>query len=284
MNIFFKYAIYCVFEKGRTMSNQMQKLRVLAIFLILLESSMIGYAYFIPLSYMGIGVALIYFLLALSDLIAGRNKYLTLFLIIVSVTISIPRAILQVSEIVEAGRQTERSSLQREIPKPVKRTVEITLLDCGRIPYWQGDRQMECSKDNQRQIESKNKYEMEYEEKLEDYLSVINQREIEIENSFLRYINLRNLSQIILILLVTPILPMVVILLIHEDFSIFSKQEEIILPAPKRKKITKKSQQRDDKKEKAKTLLRAGIKVSEIQSELGISRATLYRYRKELST
>jgi len=264
------------------MSNQTQNLKVLAIFLILLESCMIGYAYYIPLAYTGIGVALIYLLLALSDLIAGKNKYLTFFLIFVSITISIPRAILQVSEIVETGREIERSSLQSEIPKPIKRIIDITILDCSRIPYWQGDKQIECSKDNQRQIENKNKYEIEYEEKFEDYISAVRLRENEIQNSFLRYINLKNLSQILLILLVTPILPIAVILLIHEDFSILSNPEDYTVPTPKRKRITKRNQQKDDRKEKAKTLLRAGIKVSEIQSELGLSRATLYRYRKEL--
>ena len=283
LNIFIKYAFHCVFEKGHTMNNQTKSLRILAIFLILLESCMIGYAYFIPLSYMGIGVALIYLLLAISDLVAGKNKYLTYFLIFVSVTISIPRAILQISDIVETGRNLERAYLHTEIPKPIKRTIDVTILDCSRIPYWQGDRQIECSKDNQRQIESKNKYEVEYEEKLDAYFSNLKQREFEIQNSFLRYINLKNISHVLLILLVTPILPLAVILLIHEDFSMFSKKEDFLVEFPKSRKRSGKRKNKEDRKQKAKTLLSAGIKVSDIQHELGLSRATLYRYRKELS-
>lgn len=253
------------------------KLTILAVILIILEALMIGYSYYLPLGFMGIGVSAIYLLLALSDLIAERNKYLTYFLVFVSVTISIPRAILQVSDIVEGGRNSERRALQEEIQKPIKRSIETSILDCGRIPYWEGARQIECSKDNQRQTEEKNRYEREYSEKLESYYTAIRERELEIQSSFFRYINLKNLSQILLILLVTPILPIVVILLIHRDFSFSGEEEEDHKP---RRKTKQKAE--EDKKQKAKTLLRAGIKISEIQEELGLSRATLYRYKKEL--
>ena len=37
-----------------------------------------------------------------------------------------------------------------------------------------------------------------------------------------------------------------------------------------------------ERREKAKVLLRAGVKVTEIQTELGLSRSTLYRYKKEI--
>jgi hypothetical protein len=245
---------------------------------------MIGYSYYIPIGLIGIGVAAIYLLLALSDLIAERNKYLTYFLIFVSVTISIPRATLQVADIVELGREAERLSLKNEVQKPIKRTIEITLLDCGRIPNWEGQKQIDCSKDNQKQIQEKNRYEIEYEEKLETYYNILRDRELEIQDSFLKYINLKNLSHIILILLVTPILPLVVILLIHKDFSMFSEVEEEHIEKPKKKTVKKKRLSESNRKEKAKTLLKAGIKVSDVQDEMGFSKATLYRYKREIET
>ena len=262
--------------------EKQKKLNILAVFLIFLESLMIGYSYYIPIGLMGIGVAAIYLLLAISDLIAERNKYLTYFLIFVSVTISIPRAILQVADVVELGREAERLSLQNEIQKPVKRIIGITLLDCSRIPYWEGQKQIDCSKDNQKQIQEKNLYEREYEDKLETYYTSLREREFEIQDSFLRYINLKNLSHIILILLVTPILPIVVILLIHKDFSLIYDIEEERIEKPKRKITKKKILSESDRKQKAKTLLRAGIKISEVQDEIGFSRATLYRYKREI--
>lgn len=259
-------------EKNKT-------LKVIAVFLIIVESLMIGYSYFTSLSWTGIGVAFIYLLLALSDMVSGKNKLLTYFLIFVSVTISIPRAILQVSEIVETGRETDRQALL-QTPKPIERKYEVTLLDCSRIPYWEGAKQIECSKDNQRQIEEKNKLELYNLEKLETYSTSMKERELEIKESFMKYITLKSFSQILLILLVTPILPIVVILLIHEDFSFSNNHREEIIE--KEYKPKKKSKGEEDKKQKAKTLLRAGIKVSEIEEELGLSRATLYRYKKEL--
>ena len=248
---------------------------------------MIGYSYFISLSWMGVGVAFIYLFLALSDLIAEDNKILTGFLIFISVTISLPRAILQVNEVVETGRATERIRLQ-SIEKPVMRNFEVTLLDCGRIPYWEGRLQVDCSISNKKQIEEKNNVEKEYSEKLEIYKTFIRDSELEIKEGFFRYINLNSLAQILLILLVTPILPITVILLIHEDFSIFSSDEEDYEEAPsktnktRKKTINTNNKMELERREKAKVLLRAGIKVTEIQTELGISRATLYRYKKEL--
>jgi hypothetical protein len=269
------------------MQNKKKTLKVLAIFLIITETLMIGYSYFISLSWMGVGVAFIYLFLALSDLIAEDNKILTGFLIFISVTISLPRAILQVNEVVETGRATERIRLQ-SIEKPVMRNFEVTLLDCGRIPYWEGRLQVDCSISNKKQIEEKNNVEKEYNEKLETYKTFIRDSEIEIKEGFLRYINLNSLAQILLILLVTPILPITVILLIHEDFSIFSSDEEDYEEAPsktnktRKKTINTNNKMELERREKAKVLLRAGIKVTEIQTELGISRATLYRYKKEL--
>lgn len=260
------------------MMEKTKTLKVLAVFLIIVETLMIGYSYFTTLSWTGVGVALIYLLLALSDMVSGKNKLLTYFLIFVSVTISIPRAILQVSEIVETGRETDRQALV-QTPKPIERKYEVTLLDCSRIPSWEGAKQIECSKDNQRQNEEKNKIELYNLEKLESYTNNMKEREMEIKESFMKYITLKSFSQILLILLVTPILPIVVILLIHEDFSFSNRDEEI---EEKEYRPKKKSKGEEDKKQKAKTLLRAGIKVSEIQDELGLSRATLYRYKKEI--
>ena len=84
----------------------------------------------------------------------------------------------------------------------------------------------------------------------------------------------------------TPILPIVVILLIHNDFSVLTGEVESEEETPKQKKkknkTTPKKQTKDDRKLKAKVLLKAGIPVNEIQSELGISRSTLYRYKREL--
>lgn len=262
-----------------------KNLRILAVLLIILETIMIGYSYYIPLSVMGLGVAGIYLLLALSDMIAGNNKYLTLFLVFVSVTISIPRAILQVSDIVEKGRNIERAYLQT-IEKPEKREYEINLLDCSRIPSWQGNLQIECSLSNQKQLDEKHKHDTEYEKKLEDYTNLIQTRESEIQEKFWRYIDTKAFSQILLILLVTPILPIVVILLIHNDLSVLTGEVESEEETPKQKKkknkTTPKKQTKDDRKLKAKVLLKAGIPVNEIQSELGISRSTLYRYKREL--
>jgi hypothetical protein len=270
------------------MQNKKKTLKVLAVFLIITETLMIGYSYFISLSWMGVGVAFIYLFLALSDLIAEDNKILTGFLIFISVTISLPRAILQVNEVVETGKATERKRLQ-SIEKPVMRNFEITLLDCGRIPYWQGQLQIECSISNKKQIEEKNNIEKEYNERLENYKTFIRDSEIEIKEGFLRYINLNSLAQILLILLVTPILPITVILLIHEDFSIFSRHEEeyeeeapVKTNKSKKKTIHTNNKMELERREKAKVLLRAGIKVTEIQTELGLSRSTLYRYKKEL--
>ena len=269
------------------MNNKKKTLKVLAVFLIITETLMIGYSYFISLSWMGVGVAFIYLFLALSDLIAEDNKILTGFLIFISVTISLPRAILQVNEVVETGRATERIRLQ-SIEKPVMRNFEVTLLDCSRIPYWEGRLQVDCSISNKKQIEEKNNVEKEYNEKLETYKTFIRDSELEIKEGFLKYINLNSLAQILLILLVTPILPITVILLIHEDFSIFSNEEEDYEEAPsKTNKIRKKTIHTNNKmelerREKAKVLLRAGVKVTEIQTELGLSRSTLYRYKKEI--
>ena len=165
-------------------------LKVLAVFLIIVETLMIGYSYFTSLSWTGIGVALIYLLLALSDMVSGKNKLLTYFLIFVSVTISIPRAILQVSEIVENGRETDRQTLF-QTPKPIERKMEITLLDCSRIPYWEGAKQIECSKDNQRQIDERNKLDIYNSEKLETYTNNMKEREMEIKESFMKYITLK---------------------------------------------------------------------------------------------
>jgi hypothetical protein len=257
-------------------------LKVLAVFLIIVETLMIGYSYFTSLSWTGIGVALIYLLLALSDMVSGKNKLLTYFLIFISVTISIPRAILQVSEIVENGRETDRQALLKT-PKPIERKMEISLLDCGRIPYWEGAKQIECSKDNQRQIEEKNKLDIYNLEKIETYTNNMKEREMEIKESFMKYITLKSFSQILLILLVTPILPIVVILLIHEDF-ILTSEYQVEIEEEKEYKPRKRSKGEEDKKQKAKTLLRAGIKVSEIKEELGLSRSTLYRYKKEIET
>lgn len=256
-------------------------LKVLAVFLIIVETLMIGYSYFTSLSWTGVGVALIYLLLALSDMVSGKNKLLTYFLIFISVTISIPRAILQVSEIVENGRETDRQALL-QTPKPIERKMEISLLDCARIPSWEGAKQIECSKDNQRQIEERNKLDIYNLEKLEIYTNNMKEREMEIKESFMKYITLKSFSQILLILLVTPILPIVVILLIHEDFTRDTREDMEIIEKEYRPR--KRSKGEEDKKQKAKTLLKAGIKVSEIQDELGLSRATLYRYKKEIET
>ena len=253
--------------------------KTLAVLFIILETIMIGYSYYLPLSVMGLGVAGIYFLLALSGLIAENNKYLTYFLVFVSITISIPRAILQVNEIVDKGRESERVTLQ-SIERPIKREYDINLLDCSRIPSWQGNLQIECSLSNQKQLEEKHKHDTEYERKLEDYTTLVQTKESEIRENFFKYIDLKGVSQILLILLVTPILPIVVILLIHNDLSVLTG--ESLSPPEMHSRTPKKAIPKTDRRVKAQVLLRAGVSINEIQSELGISRSTLYRYRREL--
>ena len=254
-------------------------INILAVSLITVETLMIGYAYFSAVSYMALGVASIYLILALSDFIVKNNKILTYFVVFVSIFISIPRAIIQIDEAIEVGRQAELEKV-KSIPLPEKRKVEVSLLDCSRIPYWQGNLQIECNSSNNKQIESQNEAEIEYKSKIEKYNRERIEIEEEIKNSSLKYVNLKIFSTILLVVFITPILPITVILLIHNKDTVLPVTKEVRQRKPKK---TSKQAIDDTLKEKAIGMLKLGYSVAEIEEELGISRPTLYRYKKTIN-
>jgi hypothetical protein len=254
----------------------MNSINILAVSLITVETLMIGYAYFSAVSYMALGVASIYLILALADFIVKNNKVLTYFVVFVSIFISIPRAIIQIDEAIEVGRQAELEKV-KSIPLPEKRKVEVSLLDCSRIPYWQGNLQIDCSNSNNKQIESQNEAEVEYKNKLEKHNREKAELEEEIKNSSLKYVNLKIFSTILLVVFITPILPITVILLIHNKTTVLPVTREARQRKPKK---TTKLVIDETTKERAISMLKLGYSVAEIEEELGISRPTLYRYKK----
>lgn len=257
-------------------------IKYLALSLIIVETLMIGYAYWHSVGLLSLGVASIYLILALSDMIVKTNKLLSKFVIFVSIFISIPRAIVQIDETINIGRQAEIENILSR-PLPEKRVVEVSLLDCSRIPYWQGNLQIECSTDNNRQIDNRNKAELEYKEKVDRFNLEKEKSLAEVNNTYIRYLNLKNISTILLIVFITPILPIVVILLIHTKHTepeIANTTERIV--RQKKKRLIKSGSVIDDTlREKAISMLKLGYTVKEIQDELGISKPTLYRYKKK---
>ena len=260
----------------------MNNIKYLAVSLITVETLMIGYAYFSAVSYMALGVASIYLILALSDFIVKNNKILSRFVIFVSIFISIPRAIIQVDETINKGRQSDIENISSR-PLPEKTVVEVSLLDCSRIPYWQGNLQIECSISNNKQIDSRNKAELDYKENLQSYNLEKERLLAEVNTTYLKYLNLKNISTILLIVFITPILPIVVILLIHtnniEPIEIVRTKER--MTRQKRKKVIKSGVIDDTLKEKAISMLKLGYTIKEVEDELGISKPTLYRYKKK---
>lgn len=255
-------------------------IKYLAVSLILVETLMIGYAYWHSVGLLSLGVASIYLILALSDMIVKTNKLLSRFVVFVSIFISIPRAIIQIDETINIGRQAEIEIILSR-PLPEKTVVEVSLLDCSRIPYWQGNLQIECSISNNKQVDSRNKAELDYKENLQSYNLEKEKVLAEINSSYLKYLNLKNISTILLIVFITPILPIVVILLIHT-------KHETIEPIRTTERVTRQKRKsinrlliEDTLRDKAISMLKLGYTVKEIEDELGISKPTLYRYKKK---
>ena len=254
-------------------------IKYLALSLIIVESFMIGYAYWQSVGLLSLGVASIYLILALSDMIVRTNKLLSKFVIFVSIFISILRAIIQIDETINIGRKAEIEIINSR-PLPEKTVVEVSLLDCSRIPYWQGNLQIECSVSNNKQIESRNKAELDYKESLQRFNLEKEKYLAEVNNTYLRYLNLKNISTILLIVFITPILPIVVILLIHT-------KHEIVEPIRTTERVTRQKRKSINRsfidetlRDKAISMLKLGYTIKEIEDELGISKPTLYRYKK----
>jgi len=79
------------------------------------------------------------------------------------------------------------------------------------------------------------------------------------------------------VVFITPILPITVILLIHNKTTVLPVTREARQRKPKK---TTKLVIDETTKERAISMLKLGYSVAEIEEELGISRPTLYRYKK----
>jgi len=256
------------------------RLNKLIYILLILETTMIVLSYFNYIGWISICIGGIYLLTALSDLWSKGNVQITRLLLILSLLISLPRIIIQTQEVIHKEKQAELIYLD-SIPKPIRREVRVELFDCSRIPIWQGELQMKCNISNLEQRKLQNQIEESYSLALREYESDIQERKNQIMITNLRYLSPKSISIILLYVLINPIIPLLVIFLVHKDKGYIAN---VITLQPSEIPYTPIETLDIGKNRKiiAKKLFISGFKMEEIQGEVGVSRATLYRWRKEL--
>ena len=187
---------------------------ILALFLIVLESLGLVYAYYTYLQYIAFTVGGLYLITAISDLIL-RNKHIGKFVIIISCVVTIPRLLLQYNEIVVNSRTQSIEIVKSQILPPTKREYSYHLRDCTHLPSWRGDLQVECEDSNSKQISQKNQLEEKYEKDFLDYQTLLNEKIESINSQSLSLVGIKDFAVLLLIFILTPIIPIIVLILLH---------------------------------------------------------------------
>lgn len=253
------------------------RVKILIYFLMITESIMIIYSYYISISYFSLCIGGIYLLTAISDYWSKDNLYITRILLFLSLIISIPRLFIQIEDIIIQEKISRLSALET-IPKPIWREVNIALFDCSRIPYWQGELQMKCNTSNLEQRKEQNENETHYTKELSAYSLDIQKRRENINHSGFSLLSIKSISLMILYLLITPTLPLLVIFLVHKDTDYIGKVLRIERNTVKN--VYFKPQK--NKKQIAQRLLLSGVNILEVKEEIGVSTATIYRWKKNM--
>ena len=254
------------------------RLNTLVYILIGIETTIIISSYMEYIGFIAFCMGGIYVLTALSDYWSKSNIQITRLLLILSLFITIPRVIIQTQEVIGKEKEYELSLLNH-IPKPIKRELRTEIFDCSRIPNWQGELQMNCNLSNLEQRKMENQVEERYLIEMGNYERELQDRKKSIDNSYLKYLTAKSFSIILLYILITPIIPLLILFLVHGDREYLAEVLNFRALEEKNIDIQEVSKNR---KTIAKKLLISGFKMEEIQCEVGVSRATLYRWRKEL--
>jgi energy-coupling factor transporter transmembrane protein EcfT len=194
-------------------------LPILIYLFVSIESILIAYSYYQDVGILSLGISSAYFLPAIAEYKLKHSKYskiISSVVIAVSILISIPRAIIMVSNIIEDGRNQARLDLE-SYPIPEKKLVNPYVSDCSKFPSWEPIKLQECNNKNILENQKFNEAEEEYKKEMKDYSAYIFKRKQEIKENSLPYLNLKNFAIILLFVIVIPILPAINIILIRAE-------------------------------------------------------------------
>ena len=256
------------------------KLKLLIYSLISIETAIIISSYYEYLGFISICVGGIYILTAFSDYWSENNIQITRLLLILSLFITIPRVIIQTQEVIEKERDKKFNHIS-DLPKPIKREIKTVIFDCSRIPNWQGELQMKCNSSNLEQRKLENQAEEDFQIALANYEKDKYEKKKLLDSYYFRFLTPKSVSIILLYIFLTPIIPLLIIFLIHNDKDYIS--HIIHNSSMSNEKSIELQDIQKNRKNIAKKLLISGFRMEEIQDEVGVSRATLYRWRKEFS-